>query len=146
VREEVLLHDLALVPEAQDEVVDSPFGVVAHDVPEDRPASDRDHRLGRPLRRLAHADTEPAPEDDDFHASAARAVTGELVGCTLGTGATLAAASTGAGDPGSITCATGTGTISFAPHSAVEASCAEISGARFHGRITIASGRVSAIR
>ena len=67
VGEEVLLDDLALVAEAEDEVVVTPARVVAHDVPEDRPAADLDHRLRDALRRLAHANAEAAAEDHDLH-------------------------------------------------------------------------------
>ena len=65
--EEVLLDALALVAEAEDEVVVAPRRVVLHDVPEDRPVADRDHRLRDPLRLLAHPHAETAAEDDDLH-------------------------------------------------------------------------------
>ena len=45
VGEEELLDRLGLVAQAEDEVLVPPGGVVLHDVPEDRPAADRDHRL-----------------------------------------------------------------------------------------------------
>ncbi len=67
VAEEVLLDHVSLVPEAEDEVVVPPGRVVPHDVPEDRPVADRDHRLRRPLGLLAHADAEPPAEEHDLH-------------------------------------------------------------------------------
>ena len=67
VREEVVLDRLAPVAEAEDEFGVPPRGVPLHDVPEDRPSSDGDHRLGNPLGCLAHADTEAAAEDHDLH-------------------------------------------------------------------------------
>src|SRR5262249_15172846 len=42
--EEVLLDDPALVAHAEDEVVKAVAGVALHDVPEDGPAADGDHR------------------------------------------------------------------------------------------------------
>ena len=61
------LDDVALVAEAEDEVVVPPCGVVAHDVPEDRLAADLDHRLRDAARLLAHPDAVAAAEEDDLH-------------------------------------------------------------------------------
>ncbi len=57
----------------------------------------------------------------------------------------IGAAPVQAAEPGSKIVAVGIGTTSLAPHSAVYASCSLISRARFHGRITMTSGRVSAM-
>src|SRR5207237_10841975 len=65
--EEVLLDDFALVAEAEDAIVESPRLVPLHDVPENRLASDSDHRLRDPLGRFTHTDAEAAAEDDDLH-------------------------------------------------------------------------------
>ena len=75
VREEVVLDDFALVPQAQNELVVTPHRVVAHDVPEDRLAADLDHRLGDALRLLAHAHTEATAEDHHFHLATPESVT-----------------------------------------------------------------------
>ena len=81
--------------------------------------ADLDHRLRDAAGLLAHPDAVAAAEEDDLHSTT---------------------------PAGSSTWAVGIGTISCAPHSLVYASWSAISRARFHGRITIASGRVSAIR
>ena len=67
VRKEVLLDDLALVTETENELVVAPHRVVAHDVPQDRPAADLDHRLRNALGLLTHADAVPPTEDHDLH-------------------------------------------------------------------------------
>ncbi len=114
VRQEVLLDDLALVAEAEDELVVAPHRVVAHDVPEDRLAADLDHRLRDALGLLAHAHAEPAAEDHDLHDAGpaeidmlhrSKGLHLEVVNRRLRTG--------------SRTVAVGIGTISCAPHSCV---------------------------
>ena len=64
---EVLLDHVALVAEAHDEVAEPVVAVGLHDVPQDRPLADLDHRLGsrRGLFRQARAET--AGEDHDLH-------------------------------------------------------------------------------
>ena len=69
--EEVLLDHLRPVSEAEDELLVAPGGVVPHDVPQHRPVTDPEHRLGDPLRLLAHPDPEPAAEDHDLHRATA---------------------------------------------------------------------------
>jgi hypothetical protein len=69
--QEVLLDHVALVAQAENELVVPPGGVVAHDVPEDRPVADGDHRLRDALRLLAHAHAEAATEDHHLHVSRA---------------------------------------------------------------------------
>src|SRR5262249_14642547 len=113
VPEEVLLDRLSAVAEAEDELVEAERGVVLHDVPEDRPRPDRDHRLRQQRIGLACTQGQATAEEDDLH---------------------------------EITCAAGIGTTSCAPHSCVYASCSAISRCRFHGRMTITSGCVSASR
>ena len=95
--EEVLADDVALVAEAENELRVPPRRVVAHDVPEDRPVADADHRLRDALGLLAHPHSEAAAEDDDLHD---------------------APPSPGI-SPGANIVAVGTGTTSRAPHSAV---------------------------
>ncbi len=72
VGEEVALDDVALVAEAEDELVVAPRRVVAHDVPEDRPAADLDHRLRDAAGLLAHAHSVTATEDHNLHVSTPR--------------------------------------------------------------------------
>ena len=67
VGEEVLLDHFGPVAEAEHEVGVPPRRVPLHDVPEDRPSADGDHRLGNLLRRVTHANAETPAEDDDFH-------------------------------------------------------------------------------
>ena len=67
VGEEEVLDHLGLVAEAEHEVGEPEVGVVLHDVPQDRPVADRDHRLGRDLGGLAHAQALAAAEEDDLH-------------------------------------------------------------------------------
>jgi hypothetical protein len=66
VREE-LLDDVALVAQADDEVVDPVGRVDLHDVPEDRLVADLDHRLRAHAGLLAHARAEAAGEDHGLH-------------------------------------------------------------------------------
>ena len=46
-------------------------GVALHDVPEQRPAADLDHRLGTKLGLFAHTGALAPAQQDDFHAHAA---------------------------------------------------------------------------
>ena len=95
--EEVLPDHVALVAEAENELVVPPGRVVAHDVPEDRAVADPDHRLRDALGLLAHAHAEPATEEDDLHRVGPRS--GRRAGLEV--------------------VAVGIGTTSLAPHSAV---------------------------
>ena len=67
---EILLDHVALVAEADDEIVDAVMGVDLHDVPEDRLAADLDHRLRPQVGFLGDAGAQAAREDDRFHAAA----------------------------------------------------------------------------
>ena len=67
--EEVLLDHVALVAEADDEIVVPEVRVVLHDVEQDRPVGDRHHRLGDARRGLLHAQSETTAEEDDLHGS-----------------------------------------------------------------------------
>ena len=98
--EEVLADHVALVAEAEHELGVPPCREVAHDVPEDRPVADPDHRLRDPLGLLPHPHPEAAAEDDDLHGTPPPAVFGKL-------------------SPARNIVALGTGTTSRAPHSAV---------------------------
>ena len=65
---EVLLDHVALVAAGDDEVADAEGRVVAHDVPEDGPAADRDHRLRNGVRLLRQPGAAASGENDDLHA------------------------------------------------------------------------------
>ena len=65
--EEVRLHDVRAVPEAEDEVLVAEVGVVPHDVPQDRPDADRDHRLRGYVGVLAQPQPEAPGEQHDLH-------------------------------------------------------------------------------
>ena len=62
---------LGLVAKAQHEVREPEVGVVLHHVPQNWPATDRDHRLADRLEAgivgVAHPQSLPAAEDDDLH-------------------------------------------------------------------------------
>ena len=63
---EILLDHIALVAEADHEVVDAVVAVGLHDVPEDRPPADFDHRLGAQMRFLGDARAHAAGKNDGF--------------------------------------------------------------------------------
>ncbi|MNR53447.1 hypothetical protein D3C85_1734650 [compost metagenome] len=65
---EVLLDHVALVTAADHEVVHAVGGIGLHDVPQDGPASDFDHRFGASLGFLRDPGAQPAGQDDCFHA------------------------------------------------------------------------------
>ena len=65
--EEVALDHPALVAEAQDEVLEAVVREPFHDVPENRPVADRDHRLGDVVGHVADARALASAQDDDFH-------------------------------------------------------------------------------
>src|SRR5207253_8090040 len=67
--EEVALDDPALVTQAEDEVGETVLGEALHDVPQDRPAADGDHRLGDVIRHVADAGALAAAQDGHLHAS-----------------------------------------------------------------------------
>ncbi len=71
ISEKVADH-LALVSEAENEVLVSLRGIIPHHVPEDRATADRDHRFQTELGFFAQACAETAAEDDDFHRIGAR--------------------------------------------------------------------------
>ena len=64
---EVLLDDVALVSQADDEVVDALLRVELEDVPEDGLAADLDHGLGADGGFFTETRAETAGEDDRFH-------------------------------------------------------------------------------
>src|SRR5262249_31719729 len=84
---EILLDEIALVAEADDEVVEAVGGVDLHDVPQDRPAADLDHRLRTEMRLFADARAHAAGEDHDLHglAPSARTLQSSLGRTTPGT-------------------------------------------------------------
>jgi hypothetical protein len=61
VQEEVL-DVMSAIPEAQDEVAVPEMGVIAHDVPQQRPRADRVHGLGQVV-----ALRQPPAEQHDLH-------------------------------------------------------------------------------
>ena len=67
---EILLDHIALVAEADDEILDAVMGVDLHHVPENRHAADLDHRLGPEVRFLRNAGAQAARQNDRFHAAA----------------------------------------------------------------------------
>src|SRR5207302_9963213 len=64
---EVLLDDIALVPAADDEVINAVLGIDFQDVPEDGAATNLDHRLGPDNRLFRKPRAEPACEYYRFH-------------------------------------------------------------------------------
>ena len=67
--EEVLLDDLALVAQAEDELLVAEIGVVLHEMPQDRSVADLHHRLGHRIAVLANAHALSAAEEDDLHSA-----------------------------------------------------------------------------
>ena len=64
---EVVLDHLALVAQAEDEVLEPVVRVNLHDVPQHGPVADGDHRLGTILGFFAQPRALAAAEDDSFH-------------------------------------------------------------------------------
>ena len=60
-------YDVGLVAEAQDEILVAVLAVIAHQVPEDRLAADRDHRLRNVFGVIANPRAETAAEQNCFH-------------------------------------------------------------------------------
>ena len=69
---EELLDQVALVSQAQDEFIDTMAGIHLHDVPEDGPAADLDHRLGAHGAFLADPGAQAAGQNDQLHGVAFR--------------------------------------------------------------------------
>ena len=65
--EEEFLDDVGLVAETQDEILVPVLAVIAHQVPDDRLAADRDHRLGNVFGIVADPGAETSAEQDCFH-------------------------------------------------------------------------------
>ena len=65
VREEFLDY-VALVTQADHEFVDPMRGIQLHDVPQDRPPADLDHRLRYVARQLAEPSAEPTAQHRDY--------------------------------------------------------------------------------
>ncbi|SCM79274.1 hypothetical protein KL86PLE_90320 [uncultured Pleomorphomonas sp.] len=68
---EIFLDQIALVAAADHEFIDAILPVELHDVPENRPAADLDHRLGAQMRFLADPRAQSARKNDRFHYVAA---------------------------------------------------------------------------
>src|SRR5437667_10456259 len=69
VGDEVLFDEIAAVPEAQDELCMPEVSVVFHEVPDDRPEADVDHRFGYAVRMLPQPSAEAAAKEYDLHCS-----------------------------------------------------------------------------
>src|SRR3979409_2416368 len=65
--EKVPFDDVAFVSEGDEELAKLVFGVQLHDVPEDRPAADIDHRLWSELGFLGETRAEAPGQDHYFH-------------------------------------------------------------------------------
>ena len=64
---EVLFDHIALVAQADHEVIDSIVGIDLHDVPKNRLAADFDHWLGAQVGFFTDAGAKAPGEDDGFH-------------------------------------------------------------------------------
>jgi hypothetical protein len=64
---EIFLDDVAFVPAADHEIVDAVVCVDLHDVPQDRPPADLDHRLGAHGGFFTEARAEAAGKNHCFH-------------------------------------------------------------------------------
>ena len=64
---EVFLDHIALVTEANDEIVNAMMRIHFHDVPQNRLAADFDHRFGLQMRFLADTRAQPACQNNGFH-------------------------------------------------------------------------------
>ena len=58
--DEIVLYDLALIAEAQHEILEPVMGIDLHYVPQHRPPADLDHRFRRDLGLFAEAGSLPA--------------------------------------------------------------------------------------
>ena len=63
----ILFYDVALIATAHNEVVDAVVGISLQDVPQDRLATDVDHRFGAGRGFFGDAGTKAAREDHEFH-------------------------------------------------------------------------------
>ena len=68
--EEELLDDVGLVAEAEHEILVPVLAVITHQMPEDRLAADRDHRLRDVLGIIADTRAETSAEQNCFHGPA----------------------------------------------------------------------------
>ena len=66
---EIFFDEIALVAEADDELVEAVVAVEHHDVPEDWLPADLDHRLGTKVRFLGDSRPQAAGEQNDLHSS-----------------------------------------------------------------------------
>ena len=63
----VFFNHVALVAQADHEVVDSVMGIDLHDVPQNGLAADFDHRFRAQVRFFTDAGAKAPGEDDSFH-------------------------------------------------------------------------------
>ncbi len=66
---EIIFDHIALVAEAQHKVPVAVVGVGLHDVPQDGPVADGDHRFGTIFRLFTETGALSSAENDDFHNS-----------------------------------------------------------------------------
>ncbi len=64
---EILFDDIALVAQADDEIVDAMGCVHLHDVPQDGAPADLNHGLGPQVRLFRNAGAQTTGQDDGFH-------------------------------------------------------------------------------
>ena len=64
---EIFLDQVALIAQANDEIIDPRGAVNLHDVPQDRHSADLDHRLRPHICLLRETRAEPAGQDDSLH-------------------------------------------------------------------------------
>src|SRR5258707_14346268 len=80
---EVFLDDVALIAEANDEVIDAVRRVDLENVPEDRSAADFNHGLRPDRCFVAQSAAQPASQDDRLHCSPPRASSAARAGSVM---------------------------------------------------------------
>jgi hypothetical protein len=65
---EIIFDDVPFIAEAEDELLEPEGGIRLHDVPQNRPVADREHRLGPKLGFFPEPGAFPATQNNDFHA------------------------------------------------------------------------------
>jgi hypothetical protein len=68
--DEIFLDQIPLVSQANHEIIDAMGGVDFHDMPDNRPPPNLDHRLGFEHRFFAQSGADPSGEYHSFHALA----------------------------------------------------------------------------
>ena len=65
----VVFDHIAFISEAEHEIVETLSGIDFHDMPENRFATDRDHRLGAELCFFTEARSLASAKNDNFHST-----------------------------------------------------------------------------